>query len=130
VQAYRAQNALTQYHTCQQFGYVWANCKQPPCCFDTCTRTAQGRETLLPHQHAVTARWRRERKPIPPITASAGTRRSSYRSGSHREHPKLQQEGCSQISPPQISPSRRRSEVAHSSNNDLRHSKFQCQVHP
>jgi hypothetical protein len=31
VEAYRAQNALTQCHNCQQFGYVWANCKQPPC---------------------------------------------------------------------------------------------------
>jgi hypothetical protein len=30
VEAYRAQNALTQCHNCQQFGHVWANCKQPP----------------------------------------------------------------------------------------------------
>jgi hypothetical protein len=32
VEAYRVQNALTQYHNCQQFGHVWANCEQPPCC--------------------------------------------------------------------------------------------------
>jgi hypothetical protein len=32
VEAYRAQSALTQCHTCQQFGHVWANCKQPPRC--------------------------------------------------------------------------------------------------
>jgi hypothetical protein len=32
VEAYRAQNALTQCHNCQQFGHVWANCKQPPHC--------------------------------------------------------------------------------------------------
>jgi hypothetical protein len=32
VEAYRAQNALTQCHNCQQFGHVWANCKQPPRC--------------------------------------------------------------------------------------------------
>jgi hypothetical protein len=31
VEAYRARS-LTQCHTCQQFGHVWANCKQPPCC--------------------------------------------------------------------------------------------------
>jgi hypothetical protein len=32
VEAYRAQNALTQCHNYQQFGYVWANCKQLPRC--------------------------------------------------------------------------------------------------
>jgi hypothetical protein len=32
MEACRAQNALTQYHKCQQFGHVWANCKQPPRC--------------------------------------------------------------------------------------------------
>jgi hypothetical protein len=32
VEAYRAQNGLTQCHNCQQFGHVWENCKQPPRC--------------------------------------------------------------------------------------------------
>jgi len=32
VEAYRAQTGLTQCHNCQQFGHVWANCKQPPKC--------------------------------------------------------------------------------------------------
>jgi uncharacterized paraquat-inducible protein A len=32
VEAYRAQNALTQCHNCQQFGHVWSNCKQPSRC--------------------------------------------------------------------------------------------------
>jgi hypothetical protein len=32
VEAYRAQNGLMQCHNCQQFGHVWANCKQPPRC--------------------------------------------------------------------------------------------------
>jgi hypothetical protein len=32
VEAYRTQNGLTQCHNCQQFGHVWANCKQPPRC--------------------------------------------------------------------------------------------------
>jgi hypothetical protein len=31
-EAYRAQTGLTQYHTCQQFGHVWVNCKQSPRC--------------------------------------------------------------------------------------------------
>jgi hypothetical protein len=30
VEACRAQNYLTQCHNCQQFGHVWATCKQPP----------------------------------------------------------------------------------------------------
>jgi hypothetical protein len=30
VEAYRAQNGLKQCHNCQQFGHVWAICKQPP----------------------------------------------------------------------------------------------------
>jgi hypothetical protein len=32
VETYMAQTGLTQCHNCQQFGHVWANCKQPPCC--------------------------------------------------------------------------------------------------
>jgi hypothetical protein len=32
VEAYRAQSGLTQCHNCQQFGHVWANCRQPPHC--------------------------------------------------------------------------------------------------
>jgi predicted Zn-ribbon and HTH transcriptional regulator len=32
VEAYRAQSGLTQCHNCQQFGHVWANCKQPSRC--------------------------------------------------------------------------------------------------
>jgi hypothetical protein len=32
VEIYRCQNGLTQCHNCQQFGHVWANCKQPPRC--------------------------------------------------------------------------------------------------
>jgi hypothetical protein len=30
VEAYKAQSGLTQCYNCQQFGHVWANCKQPP----------------------------------------------------------------------------------------------------
>jgi hypothetical protein len=29
VESYRAQTGLTQYYNCQNFGHVWANCKQP-----------------------------------------------------------------------------------------------------
>jgi hypothetical protein len=33
VEAYRAQNDVTQCHNYQQFGHVWANCKQPLRCW-------------------------------------------------------------------------------------------------
>jgi hypothetical protein len=32
VEAYKSQSSLTQCFNCQQFGHVWANCKQPPRC--------------------------------------------------------------------------------------------------
>jgi hypothetical protein len=32
VEAYKAQNGLTQCYNCQKFGHVWANCRQPPRC--------------------------------------------------------------------------------------------------
>jgi hypothetical protein len=32
VEAYKAQNGLTQCYNCHQFGHVWANCKQPSRC--------------------------------------------------------------------------------------------------
>jgi hypothetical protein len=32
VEAHRSHSAFMQCHNCQQFGHVWANCKQPPCC--------------------------------------------------------------------------------------------------
>jgi hypothetical protein len=89
VEAYRAQNCLMQCHNCQQFGHVWANCKQPPRCL-WCGGGHLHKEcpekTLLPHQHAVTASWRRERKPILPIIEAADTPRRSCRRGNHREH--------------------------------------------
>jgi hypothetical protein len=87
-----------QCHNCQQFGHVWANCKQPPRCL-WCGRhfhkDCPEKGKLLPHQHAVTVSWWRERELIPPLTVAADTRSSSYRSRSHREHTRLQREGCS-----------------------------------
>jgi hypothetical protein len=32
VESYRVQTGLTQCYSCQNFGHVWANCKQPPRC--------------------------------------------------------------------------------------------------
>ena len=33
VEAYRALTGLKQWYNCQQFGHVWAPCKQPPHCW-------------------------------------------------------------------------------------------------
>jgi hypothetical protein len=32
IEAYRAQNGLTQCYNCQSFGHISANCKKPPRC--------------------------------------------------------------------------------------------------
>jgi hypothetical protein len=32
VEPYRAQTGLTQSYNCQNYGHIWANCKQPPRC--------------------------------------------------------------------------------------------------
>jgi hypothetical protein len=32
VKAYKSKNTLTHCYNCQQFGSIWANCKQPPRC--------------------------------------------------------------------------------------------------
>jgi hypothetical protein len=136
VEAYRAQSDLTQCHNCQQFGHVWANCKQPPRCLcagaASCTRSARRRVTLPPLQLPATANWRRVRNPIPPTIGAASTRRKNYNGGRPRGHPKLQRGGCSRpTSPHQVSPSRLRSEaVQHSSDNNLRHANPPWQILP
>jgi hypothetical protein len=94
------------------------------------TRSAQKKKTLLPHQHAVTASWRRERKQIPPVIEAADTPRRSCRRGNYREHPRLQRERCfPQTLLLQAFPSRRHSEIAHHNSSGLRHAKFQWQIH-
>jgi hypothetical protein len=137
VEAYRTPSDLTQCHNCQQFGHVWANCKQPPRFFcgagaATYTRNARRRVTLPPLQLAATASWRKVRNPIPPIIGPASTRGRKYRGGRPREHPKLQRGGCSRpTSSHQVSPSRLRSEaVQHSNNSNLRHGNLPWQILP
>jgi hypothetical protein len=136
VVAYRAQNGLTQCHNCQQFGHVWANCKQPPRCLwceaATYTKSAHREKTLPPLQLAATASWRREKSHTQQTVGVAGTRGRSCRGGRLREHPKLQRGGCfPPNSPRQVSPSRLRSEaVQHSSNSNLRHANPQWLILP
>jgi hypothetical protein len=77
VEAYRAQNGLTQCHNCQQYGHVWANWKQPPRCLwcggATCTNCAPKKKKLPPIQLVVTASWWRERSSIQPTIGAEST---------------------------------------------------------
>jgi hypothetical protein len=117
VEAYRAQNALVQCHNCQQFGRVWANCKQPPhCLWCGGTRTALRRVTHLPTQLAATAGWQKEKNPIPSIIGAA-----------EKEFPEDTQDqnrkGVLFHPHPYRCPSRQHSEVAESSSG-LRHARY------
>jgi hypothetical protein len=87
VEAYKAQTGLTQCYNCQQFGHVWANCKQPPRCL-WCGMQHQNR-------HAAIASWGKERNNTPPTTVVAAMPGRSCRRRSRREHPNLQRVGCS-----------------------------------
>jgi hypothetical protein len=127
VEAYRAQNGLTQCHNGQQFGNLPVVCGAGAA---TCTKSALKETTLPPLQLVVTASWRRERHPIPPIVGDAGTRRRRCKRSSPREHLILQRGECSPpTSPRQVSPSRRRSEAVQR-NNNRRRAKFLGQIHP
>jgi hypothetical protein len=61
VEAYKAQTGLTQCYNCQQFGHIWANCRQPPRCMwcgaVTCTRNGRKKTVQLRYRHAATASW-------------------------------------------------------------------------
>jgi hypothetical protein len=99
VEVHRTQSTLTQCHDCQQFGHVWANCKQPQLVCGaggaTYARSVQRRRTLHPLQHVATANCCRKKPPISPVIRAAGTRGRSCRWVNSREHPNLQQVGCS-----------------------------------
>jgi hypothetical protein len=96
VDAYRAQNGLTQCHNCQQFGHVWTNCKQPLRCLwcgvSHLHKKYPRKGLLLPRQHAATVGWRKEKTPIPQIIGVADTRRRRCRRRSRRGHLRLQWE--------------------------------------
>jgi hypothetical protein len=99
VEAYRSQNPLAQCYTCQKFGHVWANCKQPPRCLwcggGHLHRDCPEKGKLFRNWHAVTANWRKERRHIPPTTAAAGMlRKKCARRRNHRNHQKIKLEGC------------------------------------
>jgi hypothetical protein len=126
VEAYRAQNGLTQGHNCQQFGHVWANCRQPPRCLwcggghlhKECPEKDNAASTLA----CCNCKLLEGENPIRRTIEAAGMRRRSCRR-THREHQNLQQEGCSpQLALHQVSPSLWLCEAAHrksSSNKNL-----------
>jgi hypothetical protein len=87
----------------------------------TYTRSAQRRGTTRQNRHAATASWRRVRILIRPIIAAAATRKKSCAGGKSREHPSLQQDGCSPHTPHQMCPTRQHCKIPHS----LSHARLQ-----
>jgi hypothetical protein len=69
MEAYRAQIGLTQCYNCQQFGHVWANCKQPPNVYSLGAAISTGnspkRITGSPYELAATASSQKERSHTP-----------------------------------------------------------------
>jgi hypothetical protein len=76
IEPHKAHTGLTQCYNCQEFGHVWANCKQLPVVCSvgavTCTRSAQRRTTQHGYRHDAAASWWTERNLNPPtVEASA-----------------------------------------------------------
>jgi hypothetical protein len=71
VEAMKSKNTLTQCYNCQQFGHIWANCKQPSRFYGVGAATCI-KEIQLRLRCAATASWRKERNHIPPTTADLG----------------------------------------------------------
>jgi hypothetical protein len=116
VEAYRSQNALTQCHNCQQFGHVWAKCKQPPRCLwygggylqKDCPESVNAASTPA----CCNCQLAEGGKPHPP----------NYQ-GCRRAREELQGGYSPQTLPRQVSPLRRRSEALQP-NNTHRHNRF------
>jgi hypothetical protein len=63
AEVYRAQTGLTQWYKCQNFGHVWAKCKQPPGVYGvevaTSIKNALRRKKRSPYLAAATVSWER-----------------------------------------------------------------------
>jgi hypothetical protein len=129
VEAYRVQSGLTQCHNCQQLGHVWANCRQLPRCF-WCRGGHLHKECPEKDNAATTpaccnGKLAEGEKPHPTNYRGCRLAIRSCTRRNHKERPRPQREGCSpQTTLHQVSPSRRRSEVARSNNSNKR-SRFQ-----
>jgi hypothetical protein len=136
VEAYRNQNSLTQCQNCQQFGHIWANCKQPPRCLwcggGHLHKECPEKENAFSTPACCNCRLADGEKPHPANYRGCSHAKEELQKRSYREHPKPQREGCSLLSaPPQASPSRRYSEAAEtSSSRNHRQARFRWSHHP
>jgi hypothetical protein len=98
VEAYKTQSALMQCHNCQQFGHVWANCKQPPHCLwcrgGHLHKECPEKENAASTPACCNCKLLEGEKPHH-ANYQGGTRGRSCRRGNRRKHPELQPEGCS-----------------------------------
>jgi hypothetical protein len=108
VEAYKAQTGLTAKSSVMS-GLTAGN--PPVACgagAATYTRSARKKRMLHLHHHAATASWRREKLHTRQTIGVAATRRMSYAKGRRREHPNLQQDGCSlPATPHRVCPTQR-----------------------
>jgi hypothetical protein len=112
VEAYKAQNGLTQYYNCQKFGNVWANCRQSPRCLwcggGHLHKECPEKRNMESTSACCNCKLLEGEKPREP-TGAAATRRTRCGNVNRREHPRQQREGCSHpITRSQVCPSRRR----------------------
>jgi hypothetical protein len=95
VEAYRAQADLTQCYNCQQFGHVWANCKEPPRCLwcggGHLRKECPRRPTTNRGQIAAIVRWGLKRSRTLLTAGAADSRRRRCSGGNHRKHQPSQQ---------------------------------------
>jgi hypothetical protein len=88
VEAYKAQNNITQCYNYQTFGHIWANCRQPPRCMccggghlhEECPEAEKENSTPT----AATAVYRKGNDPILPAIEATVTQKRSRCGGRTR----------------------------------------------
>jgi hypothetical protein len=127
VEHCKAKNGLTQCHNCQKFGHVWENCKQPPRCLwcggghmhKECPEKGSTSSTPA----CCNCQLAKEEKAHPANYRGCRYAKEEMQKRKSQRTPKT-------TSPPQVCPSRRRSEAGQSNSIGLRHAKWKWQVQP
>ena len=102
MEAYRARTGLTQCYNCQQFGHVWANCKQPPRCLwcggDHCHKECPEKENNNSSPSCCNCKLTEGERPHPAnFRGSKLAKEEMLRRKSPPLHPKMWQD---ELSPP------------------------------
>jgi hypothetical protein len=135
VEAYRAQNGLSQCHNCQQFCHVSANSEQLPRCLwcGVCHLHKECPEKRNASSTPTCCNCRLAEEENPNVANYQDCRRAKeeMQKKKCKWHPGLPREGCSlPTSPLQAYPSRRGSQARQRSGSSLRHIRWQWQVQP